>query len=188
MEIFHVKNQHSRITSSEVWQGAIQKGGLVIDSALSVIPMFKQLPKGWLSKLETYNTIKGIIPTEWMSNIYQNESLNVFFQKEPSSKVPLTIDPSSVLMAHRAMQFNADRMALIATGSLAHTIESFFIGRKDLLPFKNELLSKGLSAFSKAQVPELMQPTQENITLRAASLIAFYLSKDYQHIATKVEN
>ena len=181
MELTHIKNKSSRITSNEVWHGLLHKGGVVLEGAFTLLPMLKHLPTSWMQKVETYNTIRSVIPTLWFEQLYNRTPIPNILPSE-AKKEGLSIDPSAVLLAYRALQLNADRMALIATGSLHDTISSFFIGFPTLLPFKNTLRSKGLQQLYKSNLPESMRGIQENITLRAASLISFYLSEEYQSL------
>ena len=187
MELTHIKNKSSRITSNEVWQGLLHKGGVVLEGALTLLPMIRHIPTSWMQKVEAYNTIRSVIPTLWFNQLYQSTP----FSRPPSQetgKNKLSIDPSAVLLAYRALQLNADRMALIASGSLKSTIASFFVGFPTLLPFKESLSSEGLEHFYKTELSDTMNGVQENITLRAASLISFYLSDEYQTIAQQSTN
>ena len=181
MELTHIKNKSSRITSNEVWQGLLQKGGVALEGAFTLLPMLKQLPTSWMQRVNTYNTIRSAIPTLWFEKLYNRSPIPNLLPTE-APKEGLSIDPSTVLLAYRALQLNADRMALIATGSLHDTIASFFIGFPTLLPFKDSLKTKGLQQLYKSNLPDSMRGIQENITLRAASLISFYLSEEYQSL------
>ena len=181
MELTHIKNKSSRITSNEVWQGLLHKGGVVLEGAFALLPMLKHLPTSWMQKVETYNTIRSVIPSLWFEQLYKRTPISNVLPT-PQKDTGLSIDPSTILLAYRALQLNADRMALIATGSLHDTISSFFIGFPTLLPFKESLKTKGLQQLYKSNLSDSMIGIQENITLRAASVISFYLSEEYQSL------
>ena len=186
MELSHLKNQNSRITSHELWQGLLAKGGFVLENALAILPLLKNLPQNWRSKMEAYNTMRSIIPQSWISQIYDNDIRTRLHMDNPKNELGLSVDPSTVLFAYRALQFNADRIALLSTHSLFQTIRSFFIGNPSLLPYKNTLSQTGIQGFYKADLPSSLVPIQENITLRAAVLISFYLSPQYRTIVEKM--
>ncbi|MAA80640.1 MAG: hypothetical protein CL916_15395 [Deltaproteobacteria bacterium] len=187
MELTHIKYKSSRITSNEVWQGVLHKGGVVLEGAFTLLPMLKHLPTSWMQKVETYNTIRSVIPSLWFEQLYKRTPISSVIPSK-TEEVGLSIDPSTILLAYRALQLNADRMALIATGSLYHTIASFFIGFPTLLPFKESLKSKGIQQLYTSTLSASMLGIQENITLRAASLISFYLSEEYQSIQTSTSD
>ena len=185
MELYHIKCKHSRITSNEVWQGFFDKSSATFEGIISLLPFIPKFPQTLLSNLDTFNNIRGVIPKKWMETIYTNDSLQGFFSQS-ENKHNMSVDPSSILLAYRTLQYNADRVALLATGSLYHTISSFFIGKKSLNAYRTKLSSEGFHAYCLATLPENEIPLQENITLRTAALISFYLSDEYHNLRSKI--
>ena len=133
----------------------INKGGIVLESTLQLLPMLKTIPQTWLSKVDALNTLKGIIPSNWLSTLYARTPLHPITERERTEH--LSIDPTAILLTHHALLFNADRVTLLATNDLQATIQGFFLPHTALYEHKNTLREKGLLHFCNLPLPQELE-------------------------------
>ncbi len=188
LEMAHLYFKHSRITSTDVWRGAIDKGYWVVDTALTIIPiagLFGKSLKG-ISKLNAISSVlqkadkldgisqnsKGIISAT-------NQAVELYTSKISKEK---DIDKEKQLMAtSRVLQLTADRTALIFTGELNAAIRAMFLVSKRYYTELSVVEKYGLREFLlKKNEDNSFQ--HQNFAIRLANLFAFYLSSEYDNL------
>ena len=188
MEMAHLYFKHSRITSTDIWRGAIDKGYWVIDTALTIIPiagLFGKSLKG-ISKLNAISSIlqkadkldsisknsKGIITAT-------NQAVELYNSKISKEK---DIDKEKQLMAtSRVLQLTADRTALIFTGELNAAIRAMFLVSNRYYTELPVVEKYGLREFLlKKNEDDCFR--HQDFAIRLANLFAFYLSDEYDNV------
>ncbi|MEN8119405.1 MAG: hypothetical protein ABFS35_03625 [Bacteroidota bacterium] len=188
VEMAHLYFKHSRITSTDIWRGAIDKGYWVIDTALTMIPiagLFGKSLKG-ISKLNAISSIlqnadkldsisknsKGIITAT-------NQAVELYNSKISKEK---DIDKEKQLMAtSRVLQLTADRTALIFTGELNAAIRTMFLVSKRYYTELPVVEKYGLREFLLKK-DEDGSFTHQDFAIRLANLFAFYISDEYDNV------
>ncbi len=182
-EVAHVRYGHSRVTSSEVWAGALGKSKEGLDFALGVLPLFKgvrlisqvakvtdQVPIGPIRRtvrgavalrhglIEPKPKRRGKEPTEGLSTL--NEQL---------------------VAAHRLMQLTADRAGLVACGDPVSALRAMLLVRADLHALLEQILSEGLDPVLAIR-DEHGVLVHQDLAIRASQLLSFYLSDDFRRL------
>ncbi|MEL6346660.1 MAG: hypothetical protein AAFV53_26340 [Myxococcota bacterium] len=99
----------------------------------------------------------------------------------PREAGDIGLDAERILATHRAMQLTADRAALVLSGDLSGTLRSMFLMHSRLSPELSVAERAGLHAALARTGPD-RRPLLPDLTVRAAALIAFYLSDDYDRL------
>lgn len=69
-EVAHLRFQHSRITSDEVWAGVWDKGATALTATASLLPFLRYLPVDLIGHDRTYRAVRTVIPERWLKTIY----------------------------------------------------------------------------------------------------------------------
>ncbi|OQY05822.1 MAG: hypothetical protein B6I20_00455 [Bacteroidetes bacterium 4572_117] len=188
IEMAHLYFKHSRITSTDVWRGAIEKGYWVIDTAMAIIPiagLFGKSIKG-ISKL---NAISSILQkADKLDSVSKNSQGIISATNQAvelyNSKVSKEKDSDKekqLLATTRVMQLTADRAALLFSTNLNASIRAMFLVSKR---YYNELpvVEKyGLREFLLKKDDE-GNFIHQDFAIRLANLFAFYISDEYNDL------
>ncbi len=180
-EMAHLRFKHSRVTSGEVWSGAIEKGKLGLDIVLGVIPVLKsfKMAERLGSVIELYsNTAFGKL-VQGAGGLTDKLPLKKKEDKRVGKAEGISAANEELIVAHRAMQLTADRAGLLLCMDLSSAVRAMFLARPDYRP---ELLlaeRKGLaSALTRRN--EKGELLYQDLAVRIAAMFAFYLSDDYE--------
>ena len=188
VEMAHLYFKHSRITSTDIWRGAIDKGYMVIDTALTIIPIAGLFGKS-LQGISKLNAISSILQkANKLEGVSQNskgiisatsQAVEVYNEKVLKEK---DVDKEKQIMASsRVMQLTADRTALIFTDELNAAIRAMFLVSKRYYTELPVVEKYGLRAFLlKKSEDNSFQ--HQNFAIRLANLFAFYLSDEYDSL------
>ncbi len=176
----------ARITSNDVWRGAIEKSNFVLDTMLTIIPLVGFFGKmfGVLSKLNTVSHIaRGAekvtkITSQGKNVVFATEQANEVYKKV-AKKDEKTEKEQELLAASRLVQLTADRTGLILCNNVNAAIRAMFILSKkhfDSLPSANRM---GLSEFLNIKNADNTNQNQD-LAVRISNLLSFYISDDYQ--------
>lgn len=69
-EVAHIRFQHSRITSDEVWAGVWDKGATALTATASLLPFLRYLPVDLIGHDRTYRAVRTVVPERWLRTIY----------------------------------------------------------------------------------------------------------------------
>ena len=69
-EVAHLRFQHSRITSDEVWAGVWDKGAAALTTTASLLPFLRYLPVDAIGHNRTYRVVRTVVPERWLRAIY----------------------------------------------------------------------------------------------------------------------
>jgi hypothetical protein len=181
-EVAHVRYGHTRVTSSEVWAGALSKSWQSLDFALGVLPALHGLK--FVDRVEK---LTSKLPTETVRRILES----LASATEPSALDPaLAAANESVLSrlneelvaAHRVMQLTADRAGLLLAGDISAAVRAMLLVRGDYRELVAPIESAGLDALLSMRTPD-GKIAHQDLAVRIAALSAFYLSDDYVRLS-----
>jgi len=184
LELAHLFFKHSRLTATDVWQGAMEKSIFLVDTLLSVIPVVGIIGKsfGYIEKLKSFalllqktEKLKHITSTSQVVLNSTNQAVNVYknvIKKDNIEK------EQEFLAVSRLMQLTADRAGILFCGDMKSALRAIFLTTKKLAAQLPDVESEGLEKFILKQDSEGNFVNQE-LTLRIANLFAFYISDDY---------
>ena len=194
VEMAHLYFKHSRITSTDIWRGAIDKGYWVIDTALTIIPIAGLFGKS-LTGISKLNAISSILQkADKLDGLSQNskgiisatnQAVELYNSKVLKEK---DNDKEKQLMAtSRVLQLTADRTALIFTNELNTAIRAMFLVSNRYYTELPLVEKYGLQDF-------LLKKNEDNsfqhqdFAIRLANLFAFYLSDEYDNLTNELIN
>ena len=67
----HLRFQHSRVTSDEVWAGVWDKSATALTATATVLPFLRFLPVDLIGKDRTYRAVQSVVPASWLRAIYK---------------------------------------------------------------------------------------------------------------------
>ncbi|MEZ4226642.1 MAG: hypothetical protein R3B13_37185 [Polyangiaceae bacterium] len=179
-EVAHLRYGHSRVTSSEVWAGALGKGKEGLDMALGMLPLLRgvrliqqvtrvtdQVPLAAIRK-----TVKGAVALR--------RGLIEHTGKSSGDTGPdgLSTLNEQLVAAHRLMQLTADRAGLVACQDPAAALRAMLLIRTDSSPLLERIQRDGLDPVLATRDDHGVLVHQD-LAIRAAQLLSFYLSDDY---------
>jgi hypothetical protein len=184
-EVAHVRYGHTRVTSSEVWAGALSKSWQGLDFALGVLPALHGLK--FIDRVEK---LTAKLPTDTVRRVL----LSLASVAEPSALDPaLAAANESVLSrlneelvaAHRVMQLTADRAGLLLAGNISAAVRAMLLVRGDYRELVAPIESAGLDALLSMRTPD-GKIAHQDLAVRIAALSAFYLSDDYVRLSQEL--
>jgi hypothetical protein len=194
-ELAHLYFKHARITSSDLWKGAFEKGYFVVDALLSIFPAVGMFSKSlmtvgkltqisdFLQKAEKLGKISArsrdiVKSSEQVVSIYNSK----FSTDKNENKVEMEL-----LAASRIMQLTAHRCALVFTKDLKAGIRSMFLISRRYYTELPVIEKYGLRDYLLKQ-DEKGNFRHQELAIRLADLFSFYLSEDYEIMVEKLES
>ena len=194
VELAHLHFKHSRITSSEIWKGAWEKGYFVLDTVLSVIPALGLFGKS-IQNISKFNKVSSFLQKTGKlskASTHSKDLLNTSEQvvdlyKAKFQKGKQEDDKEKEFMATlRIMQLTADRCALLFTKDLTAAIRTMFLVSRRYYTELPVVEKYGLKNFLLRKNEDGSFKHQE-LAVRLANLFSFYLSDDYEMMLKKLE-
>jgi len=131
IEIAHLYFKHARITSSDIWKGAFEKGYWVFDTVLTVIPLAGLFGKSiqGIKKLNSISTFLQKADKIGATPANSKELLKTTNQAIDIYKTNFTKDKqdnreTEFIATSRIMQLTADRTALVFTNDINSAIRA----------------------------------------------------------------
>jgi len=179
-EIAHLRYGHSRVTSSEVWAGAISKSRQGLDLALGVLPALRGFKFA-----ERLNRLAAKIPADALRRVLTSAA-NMNEQLQQGADAPASLANDAVLSrineelvaAHRVMQLTADRAGLLLAADIAASLRAMLLVRSDYRDLIQSIELSGFDAVLARRTPDGRMAHQD-LAVRVAALLAFYLSDEY---------
>jgi hypothetical protein len=184
-EVAHLCFGHARVTSNEVWSGVFERSKQGLDFLLDVLPLFK----GYRIAERAYQLLARVPQRPIKRLVGSARAARKRWASRPdlatenSSDDLLSTVHEDLVAAARVMQLTADRAGLILTDNLAAAVRAMFLVRRD---HHDELAlanSDGMDALLARRLPD-GQMEHQNLAVRIAALISFYLSDDYARLRT----
>lgn len=211
-ELAHLRFQHSRVTSDDVWAGVWDKTSTALTVTATVLPFLRFLPVDLLGRDRAARAVATLVPERWLKAVYEVDdaaelakrlgadparvgragadaveaaggtmtSLRAAATRLLPTEVgsDLAVDQARLVVAHRVMQLSADRVGLLLAGDLGAAVRAMFLTSSRLQPELRLAREGGLSAALARRDADgrLLLP---RLAVRAAALVAFWLSDDY---------
>ncbi len=185
-ELAHLRFGHSRVTSMDVWTGALSKTKAGFDAVVGFLPAWRLLKVA-----EKASSIAGYYDhAQWALSQVSRVAGWTPFTKAATGDRKLGADTDDLIAAARVMQLTADRAGLIFSGDLHASIRAICLLGADsdvLRRADDATLFEVLAARDDAGEIE-----RQALAIRVAALISFYLSEDWDALraemtATNVE-
>lgn len=186
-EVAHLRYEHTRVTSSELWAGALDAGKQSLDLALGVLPLLGGVGvAGRIGKLtsrlqvaDVQRVLNGARRVDRLRQSYVGGRTPA--QEAEIDTSVITAPNEALIAAHRVMQLTADRAGLLLAGDLKAALRGMFLVRPD---FRAELTSierNGLADVLGRRAEDGSMAYQD-LAVRIAALIAFFLSEEYARL------
>jgi hypothetical protein len=188
-EIAHLRYGHARVTSSEVWAGALSKSKQGLDFALGVLPMLKGMRFA-----DKISRVVARIPLAAARRVLDGagsisgrmrSGLMIVPSPRPINDGVLSRINEELVAAHRVMQLTADRAGLLLAGDLRSAVRGLLLLRRDHQKLLVEAEREGIEAVLARRDPGGTIEHQD-LAIRVAALIAFYLSDDYEKLRAEL--
>lgn len=164
-ELAHLRYAHSRVTSNEVWAGTVDLGLTGLGMLIVAAPMLKGLKAPAKHLLDK---VGAPAITRWRAKLAGRDALS------------LANDNTQVIAAQRVMQLSADRAGLLVCGDPRAAIRAMFAVHPSYLSSWPLVGSHGLrTALTRELSDEDEHDRLEDLAVRVAALLSFYLSDEY---------
>ena len=182
-EVAHVRYGHSRVTSSEVWAGALDKSKQGLDLALAILPVLR----GW-RVADKVSKVAARIPAGPIKQVLNQASSNVKKRSlaradRASNEDVLSRVNEELVAAHRVMQLTADRAGLLLAQSLPRALRAILLTRADYRQLLEASETDGLDKLLGQRESD-GKMTHQDLAVRVAALISFYLSDDFVRLSS----
>jgi hypothetical protein len=164
-ELAHLRYAHSRVTSNEVWAGTVDLGLTGLGMLIAAAPMLKGLKAPAKHLLDK---VGAPAITRWRQKLAGRDALS------------LASDNSQVIAAQRVMQLSADRAGLLVCGDPRAAIRAMFAVHPGHLSSWPLVGSHGLRTALTRELRDTDEHERlEDLAVRVAALLSFYLSDEY---------
>lgn len=179
-ELAHVRFGHSRVSTPDVMRGLVSKSKQGAELAFNLLPLISGIKLG--KRL-------GVV-TAKLSLPRINKALTAARTLESAVNSALPPDrnhadlnrPTEALLAtHRLEQLSADRAALTCCGDLIAAFRAMLKTRADYVRVNTTLDTNGALAAIEQHAPSNPEAFAD-LRLRLGSLVAFYVSDDYEEL------
>lgn len=189
-ELAHIYFEHTKITSTDVWRGAAEKGFSFLTTVLSIIPFAGSIGNllGNLSNVDKYTKI--IKSVEKATNIAEkgqnildvSERLNISLISKAESDESKS---QNLLITSRLMEIIADKVALLFCNDLQAAIKGIILS--------SNLLEKELDTIKDYGLLNVLERKNDDgsflyqeLIIRIRSLCSFYLSDTFEDLKMKL--
>ncbi len=183
-EVAHLRYGHSRVTSSDVWAGALEKSKQGLDLALGVLPMLRS----W-RLADRMSRLASRVPQSTLKRVVGGAAA-------VSDRVRRVVDPArqsddisalneDLVAAHRVMQLTADRAGLLLAGNVSAALRAMLLVRRDYRRELSQVEQKGIEPIL-ARRDEEGEIAYQDLAVRVAALLSFYLSDDYARLQSSL--
>lgn len=168
-ELTHLRFKHSRVTGDEVWSGTLDLGLTGLGMLIAAAPILKGLKAPAKHLLDK---VGAPAIDRWRKKLAKRESHT------------LASDNSQLIAAHRVMQLSADRAGLVACGDPSAAIRAMFAVQPGLASQWPLVVSHGLRASLTRETSDDARAKErlEDLAVRVAALLSFFLSDDYAEL------
>jgi hypothetical protein len=183
-ELAHIYFEHSKITSTDVWRGAADKGFSLINMLLTILPFAGNIGTlfGNAASVEKYGNILKRV--EQVANAAEKgkeiKEVSDKYNWNPFSKSKSKEnDSQNLLITSRLMEMVADKVALLFCDDLKAAAKGLLAGTKSYEAYHPIIAKHGVQAFLQQTNTENEFIHQELI-IRLKSMCSFYLSDTFE--------
>ncbi len=185
VEMAHLRFNHSRLTSNDVWRGAMDKGMFVVNTALSILPGIGAIGSSiaGISRLSRVaNVLKRAdavadVAEKGVKVIDMAGGVTSLYQgKEAKSKEEEKEE--KLLATSRLMEITADRAGLMFCCDLQSAVRSIFLNSQRFIADLPIAERYGLMEVLRRRNDQ-GEFVNQDLAIRISALFSFYLSGDY---------
>lgn len=190
-EMAHLHFKHTRLTSTELWDGVFRKGtqilglfgalagpiGIVGDALKSLRTLSSGEQVLRTAESLTGGAKKAVDYVGLAKNMQQAAQTVSRKEEEPETR-EIVENEDEVLAAYRLMQLTADRVGLVICGDIRAAVRSVFLSSRRYHEALAVAEQSGLTD-ALAQHQENGELTNQDLAIRLAALCSFYLSDGY---------
>ncbi len=182
VELAHIYFKHSKISANDVWRGLSDKGSVVLDAVLGLVPIVGLANKS-IKNASKFNNLAKILKNNSNNisngkNIYNAANKISNFYKNKLKLNSKTIEKQKLIAASRLMQYTADRVGLTICGDIKSAVRTIFLTSKYSYANFEEANDLSLIEYILEKGEDGTYKNQE-IGLRISHLISFYFSEEY---------
>ena len=180
-ELLHIRLGHTRLSSNDLWLGALDKSQKAMELMTQVLPLMhgwniagrllrgKALAHPLLNRVwNATNLLRGPVA----------QSVAARLSRRPRSSNDLTPANEELLIAHRLMQLSADRAGLVIAGHFRASVRAILLTRSDYAALSHPNPALPLLAALEREVCSGSNVFAD-LSIRLGALAAFYVSEDY---------
>ncbi|AXG69716.1 hypothetical protein KORDIASMS9_01943 [Kordia sp. SMS9] len=186
IELAHMYFEHSKITATDVWRGAADKGFSLINMLLTILPFAGNIGTlfGNAKAIEKYGTILQRV--EQVANAAEKgkeiKDVSDTFNLNPfSKKTTQTNTSENLLITSRLMEIIADKVALLFCDDLKAAVKGLLVGTKFYEEYHSIITEHGVQHFL-SQTNEQDEFVHQELIIRLKSLCAFYVSDTFENL------
>ncbi|EDP98122.1 hypothetical protein U8527_19135 [Kordia algicida OT-1] len=186
IELAHMYFEHSKITSTDVWRGAADKGFTVVTMLLTVLPFVGNIGKifGNVASVEKYGKIISRVEQvadvadkgQGFVEVSEKFNLNPFSKDKSQAN-----DSENLLITSRLMEIVADKVALLFCNDLKAAVKGLLVGSNTYEQDSHIISQYGVEAFL-ARTNEEGEFVHQELIIRLKSMCAFYLSDTFEEL------
>jgi len=192
IELAHIYFEHSKITSTDVWRGAADKGFTLVNMLLTVLPFAGNIGTifGNVANVEKYGKI--ISRVEQVANaadkgkeiieVSDKYNLNPFSRDKSQAN-----DSQNLLITSRLMEIVADKVALLFADDLKAAVKGLLVSTPSFEHVYPIISQYGVVAFL-AQKNEAGAFVHQELIIRLKSMCAFYLSDTFETLKEQLHS
>ncbi|MGH1384956.1 hypothetical protein [Kordia sp.] len=192
IELSHIYFKHSKITSTDVWRGAADKGFNLVNMLLTVLPFAGNIGTifGNVANVEKYvNILKRV---EQVANVAEKgkeiKEVSEKFNLNPFGKKTVIADSSqNLLITSRLMEIVADKVALLFCDDLKAAAKGLLVGTTFYEEYHSYITERGLQAFL-AQTNTQNEFIHQELIIRLKSMCTFYLSDTFETLKQQIHS
>ncbi len=203
VEIAFLYFKFAKITSSDIWRGSFEKGKMLVDTLLNIVPAvgaFSSALKSAskvkvISQFVEKNKLIDILAKTGKSleNINNTSQTVVGVASAFTEAIGVGVGGKSkksdgkaeIIALSRMMVITADRFGLAFCNDLQSAIRAIFLTSKDLATQLPLIEKYGLNSFLLKK-DENGEYINQNYAVRFANMFSFWLSDDYEKIREKL--
>ncbi|QHI38313.1 hypothetical protein IMCC3317_37040 [Kordia antarctica] len=192
IELAHMYFEHSKITSTDVWRGAADKGFTVVSMLLTVLPFVGNIGAifGNIANVEKYGKIINRVEQvasvadkgQGIMDVSDKFNLNPFSRDTSQSN-----DSQNLLITSRLMEIVADKVALLFCDDLKAAVKGLLVGTPTFEQDCHIISQYGVEAFL-ARTNENGEFVHQELIIRLKSMCAFYLSDTFETLKKQLHS
>lgn len=186
IELAHMYFEHSKITSTDVWRGAADKGFTVVSMLLTVLPFVGNIGKifGNVASVEKYGKIISRVEQvadvadkgQGFVEVSEKFNLNLFSRDKSQAN-----DSENLLITSRLMEIVADKVALLFCNDLKAAVKGLLVGSNTYEQDSHIISQYSVEAFL-ARTNEEGEFVHQELIIRLKSMCTFYLSDTFEEL------
>ncbi len=187
-ELCHIKLNHTRLTASDTWRNAADRGKMFADTILNEFPISGIDNDGAenmssLSALET--AVHAACRANQAGDVFGCVAAVGAFYKSENHASKKELSEYKLLGASRLLQYTADRSGLIFAGNMAASLSAILK--------TSEAYHQAFLEMSQYPISAVLDKTDneqkfkyQQLAQRLAALASYYLSDDYTELLTEL--